>query len=299
MSDLVEAQAVAAGADAATAPALDPDTAAPTPRRRGRELVNLVGPALAFCVFVGFWYVMHYWALRAIWDKPDFLVPPPHTVINEAFVDTERLTEMLRATRFTAYISLIGLGIAILVGTILAVAMAQARWLERSAWPYLVALQAIPVIALTPLIGSIWGTGPVGRIVVCVLIAMFPIVANTLFGLLSADRGQHDLFTLRNASRSTRMFRLQFPAALPAIFAGYRIAAGLSVIGAIVGELFFRRGEKGIGILLADYRSQNQVPEAYGAMILTAALGIALFVAFGWLAQLIVGKWHESTRKTG
>ena len=155
MSDLVEAQAVAAGADAATAPALDPDTAAPTPRRRGRELVDLVGPALAFCVFVGFWYVMHYWALRAIWDKPDFLVPPPHTVINEAFVDTERLTEMLRATRFTAYISLIGLGIAILVGTILAVAMAQARWLERSAWPYLVALQAIPVIALTPLIGSI------------------------------------------------------------------------------------------------------------------------------------------------
>ena len=294
MTDVVEAQAVAAAPDSAMAPPVEQ-------RRRDRRtsVIDLVGPIAIFGMFVGGWYLMHYWALRALWDKPPFLVPAPHRVIDESFLDTERLTEMLTATRFTAYISLIGLGIAIVTGMLLAFAMAQAQWLERSVWPYLVALQAIPVIALTPLIGSIWGTGPVGRVFVCVIISMFPIVANTLFGLLSADRGQHDLFTLRGASRWTRMSRLQFPGALPAIFAGFRIAAGLSVIGAIVGELFFRRGEKGIGILLADYRAQNQVPEAYGAMIMAAALGIALFALFGWLSHLVVGKWHETTRKTG
>ena len=295
MTDVVEAQAVAAGPDSAGAPPVDQRHRSD----RRRSAIGIVGPIATFGVFVGVWYLMHYWALRALWDKPPFLVPAPHVVVKESFLDTERLTEMLRATRFTGYISLIGLGIAIVIGMLLAFAMAQAQWLERSVWPYLVALQAIPVIALTPLIGSIWGFGTVGRVVVCIIISMFPIVANTLFGLLSADRGQHDLFTLRGASRRTRMFRLQFPGALPAIFGGFRIAAGLSVIGAIVGELFFRRGEKGIGILLADYRSQNQGPEAYGAMIMAAVLGITLFALFGWVSHLVVGKWHESTRKTG
>ena len=90
----------------------------------------------------------------------------------------------------------------------------------------------------------------------CVIISIFPIVANTLFGLLSADQGQHDLFTPARCPRWTRLRKLQFPGALPAIFAGFRISAGLSVIGAIVGELFFRRGDPGLGILITNYQSR-------------------------------------------
>jgi NitT/TauT family transport system permease protein len=131
-----------------------------------------------------------------------------------------------------------------------------------------------------------------------VIISIFPIVSNTLFGLLSAERSQHDLFTLHDASRRTRLLKLQLPAALPAIFTGYRIAAGLSVIGAVVGELFFRRGSKGIGILMDQYRSRNQYPLTYGALVLSSLLGIAVFVFFGWLGHAIVGRWHESTRKS-
>ena len=81
--------------------------------------------------------------------------------------------------------------------------------------------------------------------IVCVIISLFPIIVNTLFGLQSADRAMHDLFTLQHASRSTRLRKLMFPAALPAIFAGLRISAGLSVIGAIVGDFFFGRGDTG------------------------------------------------------
>ena len=79
----------------------------------------------------------------------------------------------------------------------------------------------------------------------CVIISLFPIIVNTLFGLQSADRGMHDLFTLHHASRWTRLRKLMFPAALPAMFAGLRISAGLSVIGAIVGDFFFGRGQAG------------------------------------------------------
>jgi len=137
------------------------------------------------------------------------------------------------------------------------------------------------------------------RVLVCVIISIFPIVSNTLLGLLSADVSQHDLFTLKRAGRLTRLRKLQLPAAMPAIFTGFRIAAGLSVIGAVVGELFFRRGGKGIGILMDQYRSRTLYPQTYGALILSSLLGIAVFVFFGWIAKLVIGRWHESTRKSG
>ena len=89
--------------------------------------------------------------------------------------------------------------------------MAQAQWIERSMYPYLVALQAIPVLAIVPLILSVFGGGIGSRIFVCVMISIFPIVTNTLFGLTSVDPAQHDLFTLRRASRRTRLWQAAVP----------------------------------------------------------------------------------------
>jgi NitT/TauT family transport system permease protein len=200
---------------------------------------------------------------------------------------------------WTTIAALIGLAMSIVLGMALATVMSQARWLERSLWPYLVALQAIPILAIVPIIALLVGYELNARVLVCIIISFFPIVSNTLFGLLSADVGQHDLFTLRGASRWTRLRKLQLPAAMPAVFTGFRIAAGLSVIGAVVGELFFRRGDKGIGILMEQYRQRNQYEEMYGALVLSVLLGIVVFTLFGWLAKVAVGRWHESTRKTG
>ena len=91
------------------------------------------------------------------------------------------------------------------------------------------------------------------------MISFFPIVTNTLFGLLSVDRGQHELFTLQGASRCARgCGSCSSPAALPAIFVGLRIAAGLAVIGAIVGDFFFRQGNPGIGAQIDIYRQRLQ-----------------------------------------
>ena len=240
---------------------------------------------------------MSYWALEHVWHKPQFLITPPHVVVHDSLQTIPR-EAMLKGLWNTAGVALFGLLIAIVVGMTIAICMAQARWLERSVWPYLVAVQAIPIIALVPLIGTIFGYGKAPRVFVCVIIAFFPIVSNTLFGLLSADQGQHDLFTLRGVSRRTRLWKLQLPGAMPAIFTGFRIAAGLSVIGAVVGELFFVRGDKGIGILMEQYRSRNIYPLTYGCLVLASLLGIAVFIFFGWLGNLVVGRWHESTRKT-
>jgi NitT/TauT family transport system permease protein len=101
---------------------------------------------------------------------------------------------------------------------------------------------------------------------------------------------------LHGANRQTRLWKLQLPSALPSIFTGLRISAGLAVIGAIVGDFFFRQGEVGMGVLIDYYRSRLQSEQLFAAVILSALFGLAVFLLFGALARKVVGGWHESGR---
>jgi NitT/TauT family transport system permease protein len=130
-----------------------------------------------------------------------------------------------------------------------------------------------------------------------VIIAFFPIVTNTLLGLKSAERSQHDLLTLHRAGRFTRLRKLQFPAAMPAIFTGLRISAGLALIGAIVGDFFFRQGQAGIGKLLNVYQLRLQPDQMIVAILLSSLLGLALFTIFGMLGHRVIGAWHSPPKK--
>ena len=173
--------------------------------------------------------------------------------------------------------------------------MSQAKIVERAIFPFAVTLQAIPILAIVPLISFWFGTGQTSRVVVCVIISLFPIIMNTLFGLQSADRGLHDLFTLHHAGRMTRMRKLMFPSALPAVFAGLRISAGLSVIGAIVGDFFFGKGDIGIGQLLRRHANQLNGEELMACVILSSGLGVTVFLLFGLIRDRAVGRCHEAT----
>lgn len=278
------------------------DAAPPPPsvgRSRKSRVVSYLGPLVVFVLFVAFWEFMHRWGMRHLLDKRPQLLPSPATVIDQSFGSSIVRNQLVGGLGWTSYAAFIGLGITILIGMTLAIIMAQAVWMERSIYPYLVALQATPVLAIVPIIYSIFGGGMASRIYVCVMISVFPIVTNTLFGLTSVDSSQHDLFTLRNASTFTRLTRLQFPAAMPSIFTGFRISAGLAVIGAIVGEQFFREGEKpGIGIVMEQFRQKLLYPQMYGGLLVAALLGISVFFAFNTLGKLVVGHWYESTRRT-
>ena len=172
--------------------------------------------------------------------------------------------------------------------------MSQAKVLERAIFPYMVTLQAVPILALVPMISFWFDTGTKSRVIVCVIISLFPIIVNTLFGLQSADRGLHDLFTLHNSSRFTRLRKLMFPAALPAVFAGLRISAGLSVIGAIVGDFFFGKGEAGIGQRILRYSSDLDGEQLLAAVIMSSALGVSVFLLFGRIQTVAIGKWHDA-----
>ncbi len=128
--------------------------------------------------------------------------------------------------------------------------MSQAKWVENALLPYAIAMQTTPILALVPVIGVVLGYNFPSRVLVVVLISVFPFINNALFGLLSADKSQHDLLTLHDVSRWTRLTKLQLPAALPAIFTGLRVAAVMAVVGAVVGDFFFTQGSPGLGQLI-------------------------------------------------
>jgi NitT/TauT family transport system permease protein len=286
-----------AGADTSTPDASPSDDIVheaprPTPPPpRWKQLAAFVVPPIALGVVVmAFWYGISYGLLE---EQRRFLLRPPHQVIQKGFLDWATFSEILSGLWSSTRVALIGLTIAIALGLFLAIVMSQAKVAERAIFPYMVTLQAIPILAIVPLISFWFGTGQTSRVVVCVIIALFPIIVNTLFGLQSAERGAHDLFTLHHASRLTRLRKLMFPAALPAIFAGLRISAGLSVIGAVVGDFFFGRGDVGIGNLLRRYASRLQGEELLAAVIMTSFLGVAVFWTFGLIQNRAIGKWHD------
>lgn len=264
-----------------------------TPHRAMVAFKNVFPPFVVSLLAIAAWYAVTYGLLD---PSRRFLMPAPHDVLRTGFLEWDNLSEILRGAWLSFQVAFVGLALAIVLGMALAVAMSQARWIERSLFPYAVALQAVPILALVPLLGFWFGFSFTSRVIVCVIIALFPIVTNTLFGLLSAERGQHDLFTLHGASRWTRLRKLQFPAALPAIFTGFRISAGLSVIGAIVGDFFFRQGQPGIGQLIDRYRARLMSEELFAAIIISSLMGIVVFWFFGWLQQRVIGHWHEQAR---
>ncbi|MEY5059949.1 MAG: hypothetical protein RJA51_1696 [Actinomycetota bacterium] len=202
-----------------------------TPSRR--RLSDFAGPAVVFALFIGIWYLLSTVILP---PQKRFLLPTPHKVVTDGFLvwrtgERRGFQPILASLWDSAKIALIGLGITIVFGMSLAVLMSAKQWLERATWPYLVAVQSAPILALTPLIRALIDGSTKQRLLVVVLISIFPIVSNTLFGLLSAEKSQHELFTLQGASRWVRLTKLQVPAALPNIFVGLRISAGLAVIG--------------------------------------------------------------------
>jgi NitT/TauT family transport system permease protein len=246
-------------------------------------------PLLVFLGLIGIWYFISYVLLS---ESERFLMRPPHEVVL-AMIDPATSADIMEALGRSAGVALTGLLWAIGIGMVWAIAMSQAHWIERSLFPYAVILQCIPILALVPLIGFWFGYEYFARVIVCIMIALFPIVSNTLFGLQAVDKGQRELFKLQGATKWIVLTKLELPTALPAIFAGVRISAGLAVVGAIVGDFFFRRGTPGLGALISNYQSRVQGAELFAAIIVASLFGVAIFIFFGWLAKRAIGSWYD------
>ena len=262
-----------------------------------RRLSRAIGPIIVFGLFIGCWYWVAY-SLHNNFSpasgKP-MIIPPPHRLFEDfhGAVRERVFTAFLISTRT----AITGLAISALVGVILGIVMSQAKWIERSLWPHLIALQVTPIIAIVPLMVRLIGANFTARVLVTVIISIFPIVSNTLFGIQSIHPSLHDLFRLQNCSRWVTLRKLQLPAASPSIFTGLRVSAGLAVIGAIVGDFFFTKGDPGLGQLITFFFLNNLSGPMFITALFATGLGLMLFLGFGALNRIVIGRWHESVTR--
>lgn len=247
-----------------------------------RLAVGTLLPVLTIAALVGLW-----WLATLIFDWPAFLVPTPLDVGNE-IVDERRL--LLDSFEATLYESLIGFAIAIAVAVPSAVAIAYSELLERTVYPALVALNAIPKIAIAPLL-VIWmgfGIGP--KITMVVLICFFPIVISTATGLKATPAELVELSRSLSASRLDEFVRFRFPWALPYVFVGLKVAIALAVIGAVVGE--FIGATEGLGYVIVASQQNANTTLAFAAIVLLSLMSIALFYAIV-LTQRVLVPWSD------
>jgi NitT/TauT family transport system permease protein len=173
--------------------------------------------------------------------------------------------------------------------------LSLSRTIERGLYPYALFLQTVPIVAIAPLLVLWFGPGLRAVSVSAFIVSVFPVIANTLSGMRSVDPRLRDLFRLYGARRVDSVFKLELPFALPSIATGLRVASGLSVIGAIVGEFVagFSEGHAGLGItVLAAYR-QLRTDLLFAAVALASLLGLGLFAAVNFGSSLVLRKFRS------
>ena len=232
-------------------------------------------------------------AVVTAYDVPSYLVPSPLAVLATLQRDWGLLS---RSLVFTLAVTLAALLLATLIGVALAFLFVQSRVIEASLFPYAVLLQVTPIVAVAPLI-IIWVKDTRIALVLCAtIVALFPIVSNTTLGLRSVDPGLLELFRLYRAGRWQTLARLRCPSALPYFFAGLRVSAGLSLIGAVVAEFVAGTGGTVSGLAYQILLSglQLNIPRLFAALFLIAATGIVLSLLTALAAHLALHRWHES-----
>ncbi len=252
---------------------------------RPRPLRRALPPIIVFIVAV----LLLELLVRALHVRPGFLPPP--SAVAQSFV--REGAHLWVALSETAQGALTGFALSCAVGIILAVLLSSASWVQRAFYPYTIFFQTVPVIAIAPLLVIWCGYGLPTVIASAFIVSVFPIIANTLSGLLSTDPALRDLFRLYGAGRFSTMMKLRLPYALPNIMTGLRISAGLAVIGAVVGEFI---GGGGLGTVVSVAGRNQRTDTAFAAVLLASMLGLAMVAVVNLLSHLTLAHWHASER---
>ena len=232
------------------------------------------------------------WGLIArLSGLPRFILPSPLDVWTRLLMSLAD-GSLLYHTSVTLLEITLGLLVGVTLATVLGYLLAKSRSLEKFLSPYLVASQAIPVVAIAPLL-IIWlGQGMLSKVVICALIVFFPVLVNTVVGIRAVQPALYDMMNSLRASRWQVISKLEVPASLPVLLGGLRIGATLSVIGAIVGELV--NAKEGLGFLLKVGDFQYDTSMVFVAVMMLVLLALSLYGIVALLERRFL-KWQETT----
>lgn len=257
------------------------------------RIAPVVAPALMALLGLCVW---HWFVVLN--EIPHYILPTPMSVAKVLIEDWQVLFSSLLNTLQVTFIAFF---FAIVIGVLFAVMLSLSRWIEMSLFPYAVILQVTPIVAIAPLI-IIWVKDSHAALVICAtIIAVFPIISNTVLGLRSANPNLISLFKLYRASRWQVLTQLRIPSALPYFFGGLRISSGLALVGAVVAEFVAGVGGTSSGLAYEILQSgyNLQIPRMFAALTLITVVGVALFAAMVWLTRVSLRHWHDSERQDG
>ena len=239
---------------------------------------------LSTIVFLLGWYLLTRYG-----NIPPFILPSPLSVWAR-FLKAIQDGSLPYHTWITFSEIVLGLLVGVSFATIVGYMLAKSRLLERVLSPYLVASQAIPVVAIAPLLVIWLGDGILSKVVICALIVFFPVLVNTIVGIRAVPTALYDLMKSLHATRAQILWKVEVPASLPIFLGGLRIGATLSVIGAIVGELV--SAEQGLGFLLQLGDFQYDTPMVFVAVFMLIALALLLYGIVTLLERRFL-KWQN------
>jgi NitT/TauT family transport system permease protein len=262
-------------------------------RRRGvlgdqlvrERAFNILLPVIALVVVFIAWS-----AAVKVFAIPEYLLPAPLDVVNRIVREWHLLA---KNGAYTLQSVLIGFFAGVAIGVPLAFAVVLSRSIERVTMPILVMSQTIPKVAIAPILVVWLGFGILPKIAIVFLITFFPIVVSTVVGLKSVESDMIDLVRSMGAKTLKIMLRVRGPSALPQMFAGFKIAICLSVVGAIVGE--FVGSDTGLGYLLLTSTGTLDGTLVWSALFILIAMGIILFAIVSKIERLLI-PWHVSVR---
>lgn len=249
-----------------------------------KYLVIWIPPVVFFLIFIVSWQL-----ITGIFNIPSYLIPSPKEIVVEIFRSAPNL---LKNTLITLFESLFGFLLGSAFGFIMAVGFAHSNKMEKSVYPYMIALKAIPLVAIAPLLILWFGNGVFGKVVMAALMCFFPTIVNTTIGLKSVEMDSLYLMQSLSATKWQIFKKLRLPASMPYFFSALKISSTLAVVGAIVAEL--SGADRGIGylILMSSYRMETIT--LFAAIFAASISGIGFFAAISLLEKKFL-YWHDST----
>jgi ABC-type nitrate/sulfonate/bicarbonate transport system permease component len=243
-------------------------------RQIGRWLPPLLLLVLGLCIWE---------AWVRIDGTPAWFLPSPSSVARTIVSDRDLLAHH---TWVTLREVIVGFLVALVVGVCIAVAIEESPLTERALYPLIVASQAIPIVALAPLLLVWFGYGLLPKVIVTALVAFFPIVVTTVDGLRSADREMLELLRAMGAGAFTRFRLVKVPSAMPSLFSGMRIGIAIAVIGAVFGE--YVGAKAGLGYLMNISSGRLLTARVFACIVVLACMAVTLFASVILLERLLL-----------
>ena len=237
--------------------------------------------------------LLAWWTAARYSGLPSFILPSPGQVWMR-FLRALSDGSLFFHAGVTLFEILTGLLVGALTATVLGYLVAKSRALERILSPYLVASQAVPLVAIAPLLVIWFGPGIFSKILICALIVFFPVLVNTVVGVRAVPTALHDLMRSLRATRGQILLKLEIPASLPVFLGGLRIGATLSVIGAVVGELV--GADMGLGFLINVGRGQYDTALVFVAIFTLVILALSLYGLVAWAEKRLLS-WQETVER--